>query len=335
MLLLDSLRGEKIDRFPVWLMRQAGRYMPQYRELREKERDFLSFCKNVELAVRASLLPLELLDVDAVIIFSDILVPLEPMGVDVEFTEGEGPRLSWGGDVKDLRKIDFSSVEFVGEIIRGVKAQLRGVPVIGFCGAPFTLMAYMKERGSSKDFKKTKRFMWEGGENYRVLMSLLVDNLLEYLKGQIRAGADLIQVFDSWAMHMPYEDFEEYAQTYLRVLFEELKKFSPTTPILYFFRGSGSFLRALESLRMDVLSLDWTVDIYTAMRESGKVFQGNLDPAVLYCGEDTIVERVQGFLRCIPRKTRYIFNLGHGLMPDMELSKVKLLVDTVKGYRLS
>lgn len=133
---------------------------------------------------------------------------------------------------------------------------------------------------------------------------------------------------------MPYEDFEEYAQTYLKMLFEELKKFSPT-PILYFFRGSASFLRALEKLRMDALSLDWTVDLYTAMRESGKVIQGNLDPAVLYCKEDTIVERVQGLLKCVPRKTRYIFNLGHGLMPDMEFSKVKLLVDTVKGYRLS
>ena len=334
MLLLDSLKGEKIPRFPLWLMRQAGRYMPQYRELRDKEKDFISFCKNVDLAVRASLLPLELLGVDAIIIFSDILVPLEPMGVNVRFEEGEGPVLSWDGDVSSLKRISFSQVEFVGEIIRGVKGQVKGVPVIGFCGAPFTLMAYMMEGGSNRDFRKTKLFMWTKREEYKRLMNLLVENLLEYLKGQIKAGADLLQVFDSWAMYMPYEDFEEYAQSYLKVLFEGLKKYSDT-PIIYFYRGSGSFLKALESLPVDALSVDWTVDMIEAMRNSSNAFQGNLDPAVLYAEEETIVSKALELLRCIPRRSKYIFNLGHGLMPDMDLNKVKLLVDTVKGYRLT
>ncbi|MCS6875338.1 MAG: uroporphyrinogen decarboxylase [Aquificaceae bacterium] len=331
MLLLKSLRGEKIPRFPVWLMRQAGRYMSQYRELRNKEKDFLSFCKNVELSIKASLLPVEILGVDAVIIFSDILVPLEPMGVKVEFLEGEGPRLFWDG--RALKKLNFSQVEFVGEIIKGVKEGLKDVPVIGFCGAPFTLMAYMVEGGSSKEFKKTKGFMWKGEEYHRV-MSLLVESLLEYLKGQIRAGADVVQVFDSWAMHMPYDDFEEYATTYLKVLFEELKKFS-SVPVVYFFRGSGSFLRALKRLPVDALSVDWTVDMIGAMRESSKAFQGNLDPAVLYSDEETIVKKVRSLLRCIPRKTGYVFNLGHGLMPDMDVNKVRLLVETVQSYELS
>ncbi len=314
-------------------MRQAGRYMPQYRELRERERDFLSFCKNVELASKASLLPVELLGVDAVIIFSDILVPLEPMGVRVEFLEGEGPRLEWDGNLKGLRKISFSQVEFVGEIIRKVKAQVRDLPVIGFCGAPFTLMAYMLEGGSSRDFKKTKLFLWLS-EDYKGLMPLLVENLVEYLLGQVKAGADLLQVFDSWAMHLSYEDFEEYAKLYLKTLFEEIKKHTDK-PIIYFFRGSGSFLKALESLPVDALSVDWTVDMVSAMRESSKAFQGNLDPAVLYCDEETLQRKALELLLCIPRKTRYVFNLGHGLMPDMELEKVKLLVETVKGYKLS
>ena len=334
MLLLDSIRGEKIPRFPVWLMRQAGRYMPQYRELREKEKDFLSFCKNVELAVKVSLLPLELLGVDALIIFSDILVPLEPMGVRVEFVEGEGPKLYWDGNIESLRKISYSQTEFVNEVIRGVKASAEGLPVIGFCGAPFTLMAYMVEEGSSKEFKNTKLFMWQKRGEYQRLMSLLVENLVEYLRGQIRAGADLLQVFDSWAMHMPYEDFEEYANTYLRGLFEEVKRIKDV-PLIYFFRGSGSILKVLEGLPVDVISVDWTVDIYRAMRESQKAFQGNLDPSLLYCQEELIVEKTIEFLRCLPRRTKYIFNLGHGLAPDMELSKVKLLVDTVKSYRLS
>lgn len=314
-------------------MRQAGRYMPQYRELREKERDFLSFCKNVDLASKVSLLPVELLQVDAVIIFSDILVPLEPMGVKVEFLEGEGPRLEWDGSVKSLKKISFSQVEFVGEVIRRVKAQVKDVPVIGFSGAPFTLMSYMVEGRSSKDFKKTKLFMWTS-EQYADLMKLLCENLLEYLLGQIRAGADLLQVFDSWAMHLSYEDFEEYVYTYLKPFFEELKKHTDK-PVIYFFRGSGSFLRALENLPVDALSVDWTVDMVSAMKESSKAFQGNLDPALLYCDEESLQKKTLEFLRCIPRKTKYVFNLGHGLMPDMELSKVKLLVDTVKGYRLS
>ncbi|MEJ7554369.1 MAG: uroporphyrinogen decarboxylase [Aquificaceae bacterium] len=333
MLLLKSLKGEKIPRFPVWLMRQAGRYMPQYRELREKEKDFLSFCKNVDLASKVSLLPVELLQVDAVIIFSDILVPLEPMGVKVEFLEGEGPRLEWDGSVKSLKKISFSQVEFVGEVIRRVKAQVKDVPVIGFSGAPFTLMSYMVEGRSSKDFKKTKLFMWTS-EQYADLMKLLCENLLEYLLGQIRAGADLLQVFDSWAMHLSYEDFEEYVYTYLKPFFEELKKHTDK-PVIYFFRGSGSFLRALENLPVDAFSVDWTVDMVSAMRESSKAFQGNLDPTLLYCDEESLHKKTLEFLKCIPRKTKYVFNLGHGLMPDMELSKVKLLVDTVKGYRLS
>ncbi len=314
-------------------MRQAGRYMPQYRELRERERDFLSFCKKVELASRASLLPLELLGVDAVIIFSDILVPLEPMGVKVEFLEGEGPRLEWDGRVEGLKRISFSQVEFVGEIIKAVKAQVRDVPVIGFSGAPFTLMAYMVEGGSNRDFRRAKLFMWRS-EEYKKLMPLLVENLLEYLLGQVRAGADILQVFDSWAMHLAFEDFEDYAQNYLKPLFEGLKK-QTDAPVIYFFRGSGSFLKALESLPVDALSVDWTVDMPSAMKNSSMVFQGNLDPAVLYCHEETIEKRALELLRCIPRKTRYVFNLGHGLMPDMELGKVKLLVDTVKSYSLS
>ncbi len=314
-------------------MRQAGRYMPQYRELREKERDFLSFCKNVELASKASLLPIELLQVDAVIIFSDILVPLEPMGVRVEFLEGEGPRLEWDGSVRNLKKISFSQVEFVGEVIKRVKAQVKDLPIIGFSGAPFTLMAYMVEGRSSKDFKKTKLFMWTS-DQYGDLMKLLCENLLEYLLGQIRAGADLLQVFDSWAMHLSYEDFEEYVYSYLKPFFEELKKHTDKQ-VIYFFRGSGSFLKALEGLPVDAFSLDWTVDMLSAMKESSKAFQGNLDPAILYCDEETIRKKTIQFLRCIPRRTKYVFNLGHGLMPDMELDKVKLLVDTVKGYCLS
>ncbi|WP_340695765.1 uroporphyrinogen decarboxylase [Hydrogenobacter thermophilus] len=331
--LLKSLRGEILERFPVWLMRQAGRYMKEYRELRKKERDFLSFCKNVELAIKVSLLPLELLGVDALIIFSDILVPLEPMGVSVEFKNGEGPTIFWNGNIKSLKRISYNSAEFVNEIIKGVKSAQKEVPIIGFCGAPFTLLSYMIEGGSGKEVKNTKLYMWKG-EGYHTLMNLLVENLLEYVKGQVLAGADIIQIFDSWAMYLPYEDYKDYAETYLRKLFEGIKK-QFDVPLIYFYRGSGSFLHVLEDLPVDAISVDWTVDMVGAMKDIKKAFQGNLDPSVLYTDEDTIQRKVLELLRCIPRKTKYIFNLGHGLMPDMDFQKVKLLVDTVKSYKIA
>ncbi|QWK19851.1 MAG: uroporphyrinogen decarboxylase [Hydrogenobacter thermophilus] len=332
-LLLKSIRGEKIERFPVWLMRQAGRYMKEYRELREKERDFLSFCKNVELAVKVSLLPLELLDVDAVIIFSDILIPLEPMGVCIEFKEGEGPVISWDRDVKALKRISYKDTDFVNEVIKGVKEAQKDVPVIGFCGGPFTLLSYLIEGRGGKDMKDTKIFMWKQ-EDYHALMSLLVDNLIEYLKGQMLAGADLVQIFDSWAMYLPYEDYRDYAETYLKKLLEGIKR-EFNVPIIYFYRGSGSFLEVIKDLPVDVISVDWTVDMLGGMRSVHKAFQGNLDPHVLYADEETIFKKTLELLRCVPRKTRYIFNLGHGLMPDMEFNKVKFLVDAVKNFYIA
>ncbi|MFN3814148.1 MAG: uroporphyrinogen decarboxylase [Aquificaceae bacterium] len=331
-LLLKSIKGEKIDRFPVWLMRQAGRYLKEYKNLRSKEKDFLSFCKNVGLATKASLLPVELLDVDAVILFSDILVPLEPMGVKVEFKDGDGPVLFWDRDVKNLKRITYKSADFVNDIVRSIKTAVKELPLIGFCGGPFTLLSYMVEGRGNGSFKNTKAFLWRN-EDSRRLMSLLVDNLREYLKGQVLAGIDVVQVFDSWTMHLPYEDFEDYARTYLRKLFTDIKR-EFGIPIIYFYRGSSSFLSVIKELPADVVSVDWTVDMVGEMSKSNKAFQGNLDPQVLYMDEDFIAKKVVELLRCIPRKTKYIFNLGHGLAPDMDFHKVKLLVDTVKAYKL-
>jgi uroporphyrinogen decarboxylase len=286
----------------------------------------------VELAVKVSLLPLELLDVDAVIIFSDILVPLEPMGINVRFEEGEGPHLEWDGNVKALRKITSKDTEFVNEIIKEVKKAQDRVPVIGFCGAPWTLFAYVVEGKGKAEFKKAKLFMWERREEYFEFLGLLSENLVEYLKGQVKTGADLVQVFDSWLMHMPYEDLKEYA-VLLKAFFERLKR-ELGVPIIYFYRGSGEYLELLRHVPVDAFSVDWTVDMFSWMEKEDRSFQGNMDPSILYCAEDVIQRKVLEFLKRVPRKTKYVFNLGHGLSPDMELKKVRLLVDTVKGYRV-
>ncbi|NPB08624.1 MAG: uroporphyrinogen decarboxylase [Aquificae bacterium] len=333
-LILRSIRGEPVERFPVWLMRQAGRYMKEYRLLRARADSFLDLCKNVDLAVEISLLPLRLLGVDAVIIFSDILVPLEALGVQVLFEEGEGPRLLWSGEVSSLKKYDPSQNGYVYEIVRKVKEAQDEVPVIGFSGAPFTLASYMIEGRGSRDFLKTKLFMWEREKEFRKLMEVLTDALLEYLSRQIEAGADLVQIFDSWALYLSAEDYEEYVFPFVNYLIGELKE-RYDTPVIYFFRGSAAFLDIVSDTRADVLSVDWSVSLPEVMKVYEKAFQGNLEPAVLYAEKEFIRERALSLLRKIPRKSGYIFNLGHGLAPDMDFKKVKLLVDTVRSYYLT
>ncbi len=332
-LLLRAIKGEKIERFPVWLMRQAGRYMKEYRDIRQRERDFVSFCKNVDSAVRVSLLPLELLEVDAIIIFSDILVPLEVLGVGIEFAENEGPKLHWSGKVSDLKKYNPSENSYVYEIIKKLKQFQQEVPVIGFAGAPFTLLSYLVEGKSSTDFRRTKVFMWEREYDFSRLMEILTLTIGDYLSAQIEAGADVVQIFDSWTFHLSRADYEESVLPYVEELLSRIKtKFD--TPVIYFFRGSSSFVDLLRKTKADVLSVDWSVDLSLEMLKTDKAFQGNLDPSVLYASEETIKLKTLQLLRSIPRKSGYVFNLGHGLAPDMDFKKVKLLVDTVKGYRL-
>ncbi len=332
-LLLRSLRKEKIERFPVWLMRQAGRYMPEYRKLRDREKDFLSFCKNVELAIRVSLLPIEILDVDAIIIFSDILVPLESIGIDVKFLEGEGPRLEWDKNPHSLKKFNPNDVDFVFQIIKGVKEIQSKVPVIGFCGAPYTLTAYAIEGSGSKNFKNTKVFMWDKEEEFKTIMGSITKALKVYVEYQIKAGADVIQIFDSWLDSLPVTEFETIVKPSLEDLMKYIKN-NYSIPLIYFFRGSSAYIDMVQDLPCDAVSVDWSVDIRKLATKTEKVIQGNLDPSVIYASEETIRKETLKLLKSVPRKTGYIFNLGHGLAPDMCQEKVKLLVDTVKSFKI-
>jgi len=332
-LLLKALRGEPVERFPVWLMRQAGRYMPQYRELRKKAKDFLEFCSNVELATEVTLLPEKLLGVDALILFSDILVPLIPLGVEVEFKNGEGPILK-APPLEGWRDFNPEEVEFVFDTIKRVK-QKSSLPLIGFSGAPFTLGAYILEGRTSKDFKEIRKLFYSDRRKFHLLMERLSQMVVDYLSKQLEAGADVIQIFDSWTYVSSPELFKEYVP-HLDFVATELKR-RYAAPVIYFFRGSGFLYREAFKLPFDAFSVDWSLPMEVALKKlPNKAVQGNLDPTLLFAPDGIIKEETLKLLKTVAenRRTLYVFNLGHGLSPEMELNKVKLLVDTVKSFYL-
>jgi len=330
-ILLKSLRKEPIERYPVWLMRQAGRYLPEYREIRQKYKSFLDFCKNVEDAAIVSLQPVQIIGVDAVIMFSDILVVLEPMGIKVSFEAGEGPKLEHNFDFKSLKSKDIKDdLSYVFELLKVLKEK-SSVPVIGFCGAPFTLASYVIEKESSRDFTKTKVFMYENEKDFHILMEKLSEALVEYIEYQMKSGADVIQIFDSWSMSLSKSAYEEYVYKYNAFIIKSIKQKYPNIPIIYFFRGSSSFIDSASKLGADALSVDWSVCVNDVCRDyPSLVFQGNLEPQMLYLSKELIRKHVEEFVMCIPRDTGFIVNLGHGITPDVSKDNVKYFVECVK-----
>jgi uroporphyrinogen decarboxylase len=306
--------------------------MPQYREIRKRAKNFVELCLTPELAVEITLLPEKLLGVDALILFSDILVPLIPMGIEVEFKEGEGPLLR-APSVDSWREFDPQGIKEVFETIRGVKRRSE-LPLIGFSGAPFTLAAYVFEGKTAREYREIRKLFYGERKTFHKALEKLTDALAKYLIRQVEAGADALQIFDSWAGVMSPETFEEY-RPHLESLIERVKEKHPAVPIIYFFRG-GHLFELAKTLPADALSVDWTTDLDKALRETDRTLQGNLDPSVLYADDETIRREVLKLLSRVAavRNTNYVFNLGHGLAPDMELKKVKLLVETVKSFRL-
>ena len=335
-LFLRAALREPVERTPIWLMRQAGRYMPEYRALREKAGNFVNFYKNVDLAVEATILPRKLLGVDASIIFSDILTPLESIGMNFEFREGEGPvflnPIQTPDDILKLKPFNRQDVYYVGEIIKGVnKALDREIPTIGFCGAPFTLAAYMIEGRTSRDFKKAKTFMYNYPDAFKELLDKLADMLIDYLNFQIESGADAVQIFDSWGGYLSPDDYREFALPPIKKIIRGLKR--DYQPVIHFTKGVAGFFDDMITSGADVYSVDWMIDLADVKKKlSGKAAaQGNLDPIVLYASEEVIEEKAVSILKKWGKDTGHIFNLGHGLMPDMEVKKVKFLVDVVKN----
>ncbi|TDJ48792.1 MAG: uroporphyrinogen decarboxylase [Nitrospina sp.] len=335
---LKACRGEPVDRTPVWFMRQAGRYMKAYRDLKEKY-TFLELCKNPELATEVTLQPLDVLGVDAAIIFADILLPLEPMGTGLEFIAGDGPSIPrpvrTHQEMAALKPVDVDGqLGFVGDAIRMVRSEISGkIPLVGFAAAPFTLCSYMVEGGKSRDFTLTKVMMYEEPETWQGLMDKVVRVLADYMKMQVAAGAQALQVFDSWVGCLGPADYEKYILPYTRRLFKELE--TTGVPVINFSTGTSTMLPLVRQAGGDVMSFDWRIELDDAWRQIGHQtpVQGNLDPNLLFASLPVIRERVHDVMRRAAGRPGHIFNLGHGILQHTPVDHVKAVVDMVHEYQ--
>lgn len=329
---LRACRGQKVDYTPVWLMRQAGRYLPEYQAVRAKV-DFLTLCKTPELAAKVTLQPIERLGVDAAILFSDILVTVEAMGMGVEFHEKRGPVLAdpirTRTQLKRLRVPDpEDELGYVMEAIKLLRKELK-VPLIGFSGAPFTLATYMIEGGSSKNFLATKRMMYENPTLYADLMDKITASVESYLRCQIKSGAQAVQIFDSWAGVLGPDDYRNFALPYVKRIIAALK--NEKVPIIYFVNNCGTLLNEVKKAGSHVVGVDWRLDMKVAAEQLGPKFalQGNFDPCALFLPKEQIRTRVGGILKAAKGAKGHIFNLGHGILPETPIAGAKAMVDAV------
>ncbi|MFO0706181.1 MAG: uroporphyrinogen decarboxylase [Nitrospira sp.] len=330
---LKACRRESVDCTPVWFMRQAGRYMSEYRALRAKH-SILEMCKTPELAAQVTLQPIERFPLDAAIIFADILLPLEPMGISLEFAEGEGPVIH--NPVRDrasvdrLKVVDGSELDYVAEAIRQAKKMLNGrVPLIGFAGAPFTLASYAIEGGGSRNYQHTKQMMYSDPAAWHALMDKFARVITGYLRRQIKAGAQAIQLFDSWVGCLSAGDYAEYVKPHVQLIFDGLKH--EGVPLIHFGTGTTAILRQMREAGGDVIGVDWRVHLDEAWAMIGhdRAVQGNMDPLVLFAPLHEIERRVEDILRRAGNRPGHIFNLGHGILPTTPTDHVAATIDMV------
>jgi uroporphyrinogen decarboxylase len=330
---LAACRRERTPYTPVWLMRQAGRYMEDYRRLRA-EHDFLELCKKPDLAAEITITPVERLGVDSAILFADILLVLEPMGVGLEYSKGDGPIIHRpvrsGKDVDSLK--DFSAateLSFVYEAVKKVSKALKNrVPLIGFAGAPFTLASYLIEGGSSRNYINTKKLFYAAPEARQRLMERLAKIIAEYLNCQIAAGAEAVQLFDSWAGCLTPTDYEQFVLPHTKAVIDAL---TPGVPVINFSTGTAGLLKQIRAAGGDVIGLDWRVNLDEGWATVGHdvAVQGNLDPVALFAAPKEIRNRVAEILRRAGGRAGHIFNLGHGVLPETPVDHVIALVDAV------
>ncbi len=334
---LKACRREPVDVTPVWIMRQAGRYLPEYQQVRGKN-SFLTLCKTPELAAKVTIQPVERLGVDAAILFSDILIPVEAMGVPLDFHDGKGPIL--GKEIRGQADVDSLSVPdptdkvpFVMETIRILRKALEGkVPLIGFSGAPFTLCSYIVEGGSSRNFIKLKTLMYQAPEVYRSLMTKITRTVIAYLDAQIEAGAQAVQIFDTWAGILTPGDYEEYALPYTRQVVAGLSR--GKIPVIHFANDCATILPAIRSLGVDVIAVDWRIplDVAAVVVGQGVALQGNMDPTMLFHPPEKIDDCVRDVLRRGESASSHIFNLGHGILPPTNPDHAIAMVEAVHRF---
>jgi uroporphyrinogen decarboxylase len=329
---LAACRRTPTSYTPVWLMRQAGRYLPEYRAVRDKM-EFLELCRSPDAAAEVTVTAALTLGVDAAIVFADILLVLEPMGVGLEFTRGDGPAIHRpvrsGADVDGLAEVPLDALDYVFEAVRRARAALPAhVPLIGFAGAPFTLASYLIEGGGSRTYARTKAFMLSDPGAWRALMERLARVVGTYLNAQIRAGADAVQLFDSWVGCLSPEDYRRHVLPHVRTLIAGLQ---PGTPVIHFGTDTAGLLETMRSAGGDVIGLDWRVDLDAAWARLGHdvAVQGNLDPMALLAPPAEIRARVATILGQAAGRPGHIFNLGHGVLPQTPPDHVRILVDTV------
>lgn len=333
-LFMRACRRESVERTPIWLMRQAGRFQPEYREIRSKV-GFLELCKNSQLSAEVTVMAQQMLQVDAAIIFADILLPLEPMGVGLEYVKGDGPNIKRpvreAVDVDKLLPVNpQESLSYVLDSIKYARRDLPGdIPLLGFAGAPFTMASYLIEGGASRHFENTKAFMYKEPVAWQKLMRILALMTAEYLNAQIQAGAQAVQIFDSWVGCLSDDDYRQFVLPYSQLL---ISKVNASAPLIHFGTGTAHLLELMRQAGGQVIGLDWRVNLQNAWSRLGHdvAIQGNLDPTVLLAEPAEIRARATAILRQANARPGHIFNLGHGVLPQTSVANVKVLVDCVK-----
>jgi uroporphyrinogen decarboxylase len=335
-LFLKAIAHQPTAHPPIWMMRQAGRYLPEYQATRKQAGSFLQLCKNPELACEVTLQPIRRFDFDAAILFSDILTIPDAMNMGLEFVEGEGPRFSKSLDqASDILNLPIPDPEqelrYVPDTIRLLKKALT-VPLIGFAGSPWTIAAYMLEGGSPGDFKKTKGLLYDQPQLMHHLLYTLSQSIVLYLCAQIKAGVDAIMLFDSWGGVLTESAYREFSYAYMQEIIQNVKAHHPDIPVILFTKGSGGWLKLYQDCHAQVIGLDWQSSLTDARQILGPRYalQGNLDPAILRSSEATIEREVAKVLSAYGDAPGHIFNLGHGITPDIHPDKVAFLVQCVK-----
>lgn len=337
---LRALMRQPVDRTPVWMMRQAGRYLPEYRASRAKAGDFMGLCGNPDMACEVTLQPLDRYPhIDAAILFSDILTIPDAMGLGLYFETGEGPKFKktvhTASDIEALPVIDMQKdLTYVTDAVRLIRRELNGrVPLIGFSGSPWTLATYMVEGGSSKDYARTKQLMYQQPEAFQLLIDKLVESITGYLNAQIEAGAQAVQIFDSWGGALSYQAYHQYSLSPMQRIVDGLikEREGRHVPVILFTKGGGQWLESLSNTGADALGIDWTTNIAHARQQvGGKVaLQGNMDPAILYTDKKRIREEVKAILHAYGQGSGHVFNLGHGVTPQANPDNVGAFFEAV------